>query len=333
MKLALIICTYMRPQPLLHLLHSVQQQTRYPDAIWIVDGSTDTATETILQEQHFPNLVYHRVAPSERGLTQQRNIGVAFAKDTAEVLSFLDDDTVLDAWYFEAIEASYEANPEVLGVGGYITNEVTWEQSEEKEPMRRDEFYFDGWKRKDGSRFVLRKRLCLDADLPPGYMPTFGHGRSIGFLPPSGKEYSVEQLMGGVASYRTAVFDRFQFSLFFEGYGLYEDADFSLRVAKSGALLVNTRATLAHYHEPSGRPHHYCYGKMVVRNGWYVWRVKWPNPSIKAKFQWHANTLLLIGIRLSNIFTTSTWQAAFLESMGRILGWLGLFVKQPKTKA
>ena len=49
---------------------------------------------------------------------------------------------------------------------------------------------------KDGTRFVLRKKLGLDSDCPPGYSSLYSHGRSVGFLPPSGKTYEVEMLMG-----------------------------------------------------------------------------------------------------------------------------------------
>ena len=58
MKFSLIICTYMRPEPLLKLLLSVQQQTLYPDEILIVDGSKDDATKAILQRHVFDNLKY-----------------------------------------------------------------------------------------------------------------------------------------------------------------------------------------------------------------------------------------------------------------------------------
>jgi len=330
MKLALVICTYMRPQALLHLLQSVQRQTRYPDAVWIVDGSTDRATADMLQQHPFPQLTYQQVLPEERGLTKQRNIGVALAQATADVISFLDDDTVLDVRYFEEIMQTFATSNRIVGVGGYINNEVTWQVHPPTEPKQLQFFYKEGWRRTEGKRFILRKRLGLDSNVPPGYMPEYGHGRSIGFLPPTGRTYPVEQLMGGVATYRTSVFEAFQFSLFFEGYGLYEDADFSLRVAQTGQLVVNTRATLEHHHEPSGRPNHFRYGKMVVRNGWYVWRVKYTKPGWNAQLKWHSITLLLIFIRLSNIFTASSRQAALLESMGRIVGWLSLGVKRPK---
>ncbi|SHG31028.1 Glycosyltransferase, GT2 family [Flavobacterium fluvii] len=332
MKFSLIICTYMRPKPLLQLLQSVQEQTLYPDEILIVDGSMNQETEIALKDNPFPNLHYFAVPPEHRGLTKQRNYGVERIDNMVNVVCFLDDDTILEKDYFEQLLKTYEIYPEALGVGGYIGNESQCEFVGEDYQPSIDEFFFDGWKRKDGSRFVLRKKLGLDSDCPPGFSPKFSHGRSVGFLPPSGKIYEVEQLMGGVSSFRKEVFDILKFSTYFEGYGLYEDADFTLRVAKTGKLYVNTGAKLYHYHAVMGRPNQYQYGKMVVRNGWYVWRVKNPTPSINAKIKWHSITILLALIRFSNTFTTTKRKQAFTEALGRTVGWWSLWVNKPKIK-
>jgi GT2 family glycosyltransferase len=163
-------------------------------------------------------------------------------------------------------------------------------------------------------------------------MPTFSHGRSVSFLPPSGKTYHIEQLMGGVSSYKKEVFKTLKFSTFFEGYGLYEDADFSLRLAKLGKLYVNTKAKLTHHHEASGRPNMFKYGKMVIRNGWYVWRVKYSKPSFKARIKWHATAFLLTLIRFTNVFNTNSKSEAFSETLGRIVGWWSLIFKKPKVE-
>ncbi len=330
MNFSLIICTYMRPGPLIKLLQSVDVQTLYPDEIWIIDGSTNDETKQVLGSNSFRNLHYLKVTAEERGLTRQRNVGISKIGPACEIVCFLDDDTVLEPDYFEKLMETYRFFPEALGVGGYICNEVKWEFVGEKYSPAINEFYHDGWKRLDGSRFVLRKRLGLDADLPPGFFPGSGHGRSIGFLPPSGKIYEVKQLMGGVSSFKKTVFDRQQFSNYFEGYGLYEDADFTLRLSKLGKLYVNTSARLAHHHAPSGRPDLYDYGKMVVRNGWYVWRIAYPEPSMKAKIKWHAISGLLTLVRFTNVFTTKNRRQAFTESLGRCAGWWSLWVNKPR---
>lgn len=320
----------MRPGPLLQLLQSVKGQTLYPNEILIVDSSLNQETEKILNQNQFQNLNYFLVSNENRGLTKQRNFGIQRVSKNIDVVCFLDDDTVLESDYFEELLKTYSVYPEALGVGGYITNEIKWDFVGNNYSVALNEFYFDEWKRKDGSRFVLRKKFGLDSDCPPGYSSLYSHGRSAGFLPPTGKMYEVEMFMGGVSSFRKEIFDNLQFSTYFEGYGLYEDADFCLRVAKTGKLYLNTAARLSHYHADSGRPNQYQYGKMVAINGWYVWRVKNPNPLLKDKLKWHAITILLASIRFTNSFTTKDKKAALTESLGRFVGWGSLMFNKPK---
>ena len=332
MNFTLIICTYMRPQPLLTLLKSVAIQSVVPNQIVIVDGSTNCETQKIVTQHNFQNVQYFLVDDDNRGLTKQRNFGLLKVNSHAEVVFFLDDDIVLNERYFEKILETYVNFPDAFGVGGYIVNESNWTFVANDFRSSLKDFSFDGWKTNDGIRFVARKILGLDSNEPPGFQSNFSHGRSLGFLPPSGKVYAVEQLMGGVSSYRKSVFDSHQFSEYFQGYGLYEDADFSIRVSKSGQLYLNTAATLSHFHAPDGRPNQYNYGKMVVRNGWYVWRVRNPKPTLVHRFKWNAITTLLILIRFSNTFTPNAnkGKAAFTEAFGRTVGLFSLLVSRPK---
>lgn len=327
MKFSLIVCTYMRPLPLQNLLNSVKLQTYYPDEILIIDGSTNEETKVMLEQNPFQNLRYYLVSNEDRGLTRQRNFGVSKTAKDAEVICFLDDDTVLEPDYFKELMTTYSVYPKALGVGGFITNEVQWKKITENDTEKANEFYFDGWKRPESRRFVIRKKLGLDSDMPPGFMPEFSNGRGVGYLPPSGKTYKVEQFKGGVASFKKEVFDSFQFSPYFEGYGLYEDADFTLRVSKAGSLYFNSNARLAHYHNHSGRPDKFKYGKMVVRNGWYVWRVKYPKPSVKARIKWNAIVLLLSFLLLKSVFTGPKKRESFNEFLGRITAWGSLIIK------
>jgi GT2 family glycosyltransferase len=320
----------MRPKAILRLLESVANQKLYPDEILVIDGSTDFATQNIFDEKIFKNLTYFKVEESNRGLTKQRNFGITKVSETIDIVCFLDDDTILKHGYFENLINTYIVYPKALAVGGYITNEVTWEKSTKDKTIHN--FEYDGWLRKESSRFILRKKLGLVDDTPPGYMPIFSNGRSVSFLPPSGKIYPVEQLMGGVSSFKKNVFEEQQFSTYFEGYGLYEDADFSLRLAKKGSLYVNTAAQLEHHHHPEGRPNKFKYGVMVIRNGWYVWRVKYPKPSLKARFKWNSIAFLLTLIRSGNVITTSERKSALTEALGRTYGWCSLLFNKPTIK-
>nr|WP_081957823.1 glycosyltransferase family 2 protein [Nonlabens ulvanivorans] len=329
MNLSLIICTYMRPEPLTRLMESVMVQTQVPEEILIIDGSTDDETETRFRESGNKIIKYYKVPPDHRGLTKQRNYGIERVQGDMDIVAFLDDDTILSSDYFENLVSTYAQYPKAVGVGGYITNEVSWEESSKENLADLNYYYYDGYRRVESSRYKLRRKLGLAQTTQPAVYPEFGHGRSISFLPPSDKIYKVEQLMGGVSSFPLAVLKEHKFSEYFEGYGLYEDADFTLRLSNIGDLYVNTAAQLEHHHDAAGRPNNYRYGKMVVRNGWYVWRVKHPNPSFKNKMKWYQITALLTSIRFLNIFTTSERKEAFTEAMGRTVGILSLIFNKP----
>ena len=320
----------MRPQPLLRLLNSIKTQTLSPNEILIIDGSTNIETEQILKVNPFNNLKYFKVNNDQRGLTRQRNFGIQQISNDSEIICFLDDDIILEENYFKELISTYKIHQNALAVGGYITNEVNWTKSDGSNNL--SNFYYDGWMRKEPSRFKIRRKFGLLPDANPGFLPSFSHGRSIGFLPPSGKTYKVELIMGGVSSYKKAVFNELQFSTFFEGYGLYEDLDFSLRLAKQGKLYINTAARLEHHHDAQGRPNKYQYGKMVARNGWYVWRVKYPKPGLKDRIKWNLTFILLMKLRFLNIITTKNGYEALTESIGRLVGWLSLLFYKPKIQ-
>lgn len=332
MVFTLVICTYKRSGVIVGLMNSIVQQTLYPDEILIIDGSPDDLTKDIFESSEYQNLKYVKVKPEERGLTKQRNVGVSKTSVKSEIICFLDDDTILDPNYFQELLHTYTHYPQALGVGGYISNDLDWEKVPEGYKPKLNDYYNDGFKTKEGSRFMLRRLLGLDSDVHCGMMPEFSHGRSVSFLPPSGKVYQVDQLMGGVSSFRKDIFKKISFSTYFEGYGLYEDADFTLRLSKLGSLYINTKALVGHYHEESGRPNKYEYGKMVVINGWYVWRVKYNNPSFKSKLKWHLITNLLLLIRFTNVFTTADKKQAWQEVIGRISGYITLFINKPEIK-
>lgn len=324
MRISLIVCTYRRSAAIKRLLQALRDQTTPPEEVLIVDASLDTSTETVVNAERQcwkkGNLHYFCVPPEHRGLTRQRNFGIARTK--GEIIAFLDDDTVPESIYFEKILACFERHPEAIGIGGCIANEVRWQRVNGQSRAPVSIFRWGEWERREDYRWRLRKLLGLASSLPPGWMPPSGHGRSIGFLPPDGEDHRVEFLMGGASAWRRDTFHRHQFSPYFEGYGLYEDLDFCIRASRDGPLYLCTRARLAHYHAPSGRPNYFKYGEMVVRNGWYVWRKRWPNPAWPDRVRWWATTLLLLLCRLGDTTRGSNRIQTFADAMGRIWGIL-----------
>lgn len=332
MKFSLVVCTYMRPKPLSDLLASVKIQTLYPNEIIIVDGSTNEETKQILANSTFQNLKYYLVDASHRGLTKQRNFGVSKVDQDSEIVCFLDDDTILEPNYFEEIINAFKADSDVVGVGGIAINENLWKKKDHEKTYNPKRYYeFEGYVYPEGLRNIVRNYLGLQSNLTPGRMPEYSHGKTCSF-PITGKIYEVDLLIGMSFSFKKSIFQHIRFSTYFEGYGLYEDADFSIKAQKFGKNVISTKAQLSHFHNPSGRPNQYQYGKMVVRNGWYVWRLKYPKPSWVSRFKWHTITLVLAIIRGVNVVTTAKRKEAFTEFLGRMMGWFSLFFNKPNSK-
>lgn len=326
-SLSLIVCTWRRPEAVRRLLAALRDQTCPPAEILVVDASPDSETETVVAASGLPGLIYDRVPPEERGLTRQRNRGIARAR--GEVIAFLDDDTVPEPGYFAELLASFERHPDAVGVGGYIFNEVDWRPA-------RDEglgVYRSGaWERREDYRWRLRRLLRLDSPLPAGWMPPSGHPRASGFVPPDGEDHRVELFMGGASAWTRALLERVRFSPWFEGYGLYEDLDFCLRAGREGSLWLCTRARLAHLHDAPGRPNRFRYGGMVVRNGWRVWRLRWPVPAWTDRGRWWATTALLTLCRLGDAVRGPDREAALTEALGRFWGMARTLVAPPRAE-
>jgi GT2 family glycosyltransferase len=321
-SLSLIVCTYRRATAVRKLLESLSAQTAPPDEILVIDGSEDSETESVVGGSAIAN--YFRVPPEHRGLTRQRNYGIARAH--CDIVAFLDDDTIPEPGYFEEIRACFRRHPKAAGVGGYIGG-PRWRQANPREKGGIGVFRCGGWDRREDYRWRLRKILRLGGDSRPGWMPSFGHSRSVAFLPPDGADHQVEFLFGGASAWLREVLEDHRFSTFFEGYGLYEDLSFSLDVSKTSPLYVCTAARLAHHHEAGGRPNAFRYGRMVVRNGWYVWRQRWPHPSARDRMLWWAITSLLILCRLMDA-RLGGLSGSVEEALGRIAGGISIVLER-----
>lgn len=329
MRTALIICTYKRPSSLQNLLQSIEVQSLCPDEVLVIDGSNDLATERLIKSiNHSYPLSYYRVSDEMRGLTRQRNYGIAKMNGLAEIVFFLDDDLILEPNYFAEVLKTYKKFPDALGVGGIDLEENRYTPKKVGRIYHPFWFYeLDGWVVSEPARYRLRKILGLMPDSRPGIIPPYSNGRSS--FPPNGRTYPVEHFMGGIASFRKSVFSEIQFSTYFEGYGLYEDFDFTVRASRLGKLYVNTNARVRHLHEAAGRPNPFRYGWMVVRNGWYVWRVRFPSPTFQARVRWHLVIWLMILSKFFNVLRGPGRRGALLETIGRVVSWVVLCFDKP----
>ena len=249
MNFSLIVCTYMRPKALLTLLNSVKKQSLYPNEILIIDGSTDTQTQDMLTNEPFDNLEYYLVDERHRGLTKQRNFGISKVLEKSDIIAFVDDDTKLSNNYFEILIETYKNDNAVTGVGGVASNEYRWKKRNVNYKYNKYKYYgFDVYVYKEGLRNIVRNYLGLQSNQLPGVMPSYSNGRTCGY-PDTGKIYEVDLLIGMSFSFKRDVFSKVNFSTYFEGYGLYEDADYSIRALSFGKNVINTNLKLEHFHE------------------------------------------------------------------------------------
>jgi len=324
-SISLIICTYKRPEIVKRLLESINDQIVLPGEIIVVDGSLDDRTEVSVSEVTGPvsdRLIYIRVDENDRGLTRQRNVGIRRAH--GEIIAFLDDDTVPEKDYFEQLLACFDRHPEAIGVGGQIITGSDWRPADLQKKPSNAAYRWENWEMPESYRWRIRKLLGLTSNLPPGWMPAFGHGRPSNY-PSNGNDYPVEFVMGGASAWRKDLFSSCQFSNYFIGYGLYEDLDFCVRASGIGQIFQCTSAQLEHYHASGGRPNQFAYGKMVVRNGWFVWRRRWPNPKLIDRIKWWEISLLLAFLRLIDWRSQGT-----KEALGRFAGCFSVLFNPPR---
>src|SRR5262249_2597311 len=98
MKTAIVIASMGRPQTVHETVAALQRQTLPPVAILI---SACEAADFLEETAALPLV---RVILGPRGLTKQRNSGLAELPSEAEFALFLDDDVELAANYLESME-------------------------------------------------------------------------------------------------------------------------------------------------------------------------------------------------------------------------------------
>lgn len=330
-SLTLVICTYRRPRDVATLVRSLQEQVRRPDEVLVVDGSPDDETERALTEASLlddETVQYFRVTEEHRGLTRQRNWGIT--RSSGEIVAFLDDDIVPEPEYFQEVEGCFRRHPGAVGVGGYIANAVQWRQVPDgARTGSLSVFRLGQWERREDLRWRVRRLLGLSGTRPPGRMPPSGHGRPVTFYPPTGEDHEVDYILGGAAAWRRKVLEEERFSSFFEGYGLYEDLEYCIRASAHGSLVLCTAARLAHHHAPGGRPDWVRYGRMVVRNGWYVWRSRWRRPSLADRMRWWATTGVLTACLVGDALRLHRPMDSLAQACGRLLGAVGVLLAPP----
>jgi len=122
MQVSVIIPTYNRAKDLERCLDSIIIQTKLPKEVLVIDNGRDTKTRVLIErrKREFKEKgIILKYIENDIGnsLTVAKNIGVKYS--IGDIVSFLDDDLILDRNYYEEILKIYREKPNALGVEGY----------------------------------------------------------------------------------------------------------------------------------------------------------------------------------------------------------------------
>ncbi len=219
-----VLCTRNRPEEVTRCLASIAAQVALPQHVLVVDSSDDDATRRAVHSElvGWPAGSRLEHVPSRPALTHQRAVGLA--RTQADIVHFVDDDVDLDPGYFAAVGAIFGAQPDVLGVGGYVTNRAAWR-------VRRIDTWFGLDSRREGA--------------------VLASGRNVPVRTRPDAPIDVDWLSGCAMSYRRAALELEppDESYPFEG----EDVQLSHRVRRHGRLVVTPEASLVHHESDAGR--------------------------------------------------------------------------------
>jgi GT2 family glycosyltransferase len=269
--ISVIIPTRGRPRDLSNSIKSIILQSLKPNELIIIDQSTDNSSreivESMMSQEKFISLIYV-LDQKINGLVEAKNVGVSHAK--GNIVCFLEDDVVLETSFIEELYNGFNINTEMLGSCGVVTN-----------PPQQTIFY--RYMFHIFHRGIFRdKRVGI-------YGNNNREGRNL---------IESDCISGGLSAWRREVFSKVPFDLQ-NGFHMYEDIDFSTRVASmlGRKLFINPNARLAHYCSPINRDFLGARQrrKLIECITYYKKRSKWNGAKIS--FIW-----LLIGLFIEAIY-------------------------------
>lgn len=222
-----VIPTRSRPQDLHNAVRSIIDQSKPPDELIIVDQSPDTSSKDIVEAMMsgVTGIILTYVLDQRiSGLVEAKHVAAGLAR--GEIVCFLEDDVVLEPDFLEEIGSGFDTHPNMVGCCGTITNPP--------EHPSYYEFVFHFF-----HRGIYRdKRVGI-------YGFHAGGGHPL---------IESKCISGGLSAWRKEVFAKVPFDLR-NGFHMYEDIDFSTRVAAEfgNHLFINPNARLAHYCSPINR--------------------------------------------------------------------------------
>ena len=201
-RIGIIIPTKNREKDILEAIKSSIKQEYKPSEIIIIDQSDNDKLRFSLDKfaLHNPDIDFkYLYRPDINGLTAAKNVAIELTK--SDILTFIDDDIVLDKHFIRIIYDIYNRLPEIDGVGGVAII-----------PSHKGSFL----RRKVAIIFQLGPFRDIRALIQAGYF------RNKEIVP-------TWLLSGGLSSLRRKVFESVLFNDELKGASPIEDMDFYLR--------------------------------------------------------------------------------------------------------
>lgn len=295
MKTSIIVPTYNRPSELKDCILSVVRQTVKPDELIIVDDG-NLSEIPLKEELEAAGIHALYLKKSRPGLTESRNRGIELA--SGDIIFFFDDDVILDADYVEETLKVYAGDGEkkIGAVGGIQKNRYSLKKKDYLLWFSEIFFLVNGFR--EGT--VLPSGFCVDYGTTPFSVT---------------EKAKVDFLAGCAMSFRKEIFNEFSFDdKRYIGYGLGEDKDFTYRVSKKHAVIVNPEAKLLHLESPKMRDDKITMGYNYALSNYSFFKNLVQKTSFSRILFYYALSGYLISRTL--VFLTSPSK----ENLGRIIG-------------
>jgi GT2 family glycosyltransferase len=274
-SVAVVVPTRNRASYLPGLLASLEKQYFRPARITVVDSSDDqtaSATREAIAQTTIPTEYVHtRIASAPA----QRNLGVDAVRRVGDppYVLFLDDDVRPAPDYLRRLVALLESDTvgAIAGASGV-----------------------SGWTHPQLSarRRIFLRLFALDGD-KAGRLLRSGVNLPV---PSDTQDPVLVDWLFGCSLWRTSVFDRHRFRDDMPGGALYDDVEFSARIGRSHALVVDPQARLEHLLAHEGRADMRLHYHRWMRNRHAVVKAVFGTRSATAAYWWSSmGTALSVG--------------------------------------
>lgn len=119
--LDIIIATYNRKDDLKVCIESILSQEELPDNLIIVDSSDENKDKEEIRNyiKNIKSINIKYIITDKKGSSIQRNIGLDEISENCKIVTFLDDDIILEKSYISEIKKAFK-DLSIVGISGFL---------------------------------------------------------------------------------------------------------------------------------------------------------------------------------------------------------------------